>query len=229
MTTTPRLIERHNNYADLSIRTRAGVIAYRVGAANTLDTAFAGTTAMFTAKAGTSFRSKGIRQAKKGRLLESNRGLTRMVFDPDEYFAVGGDLPHDNKMSYVRVEEQNPAGTFLSPGPILVMPPCGFWATPRPSLTLRGTAPNVATTADLTPPPGAMVFVLPRFSDHVTIVNEDAAALFVSFDSSMPEITVKAGATTALFDGAYNVVYVRGDGATVEFSMFFAIVNGEMG
>jgi hypothetical protein len=228
MTTTPRLIERHHNYADLSIRTRAGVTAYRVGAANTLDTAFAGTTAMFTANAGTSFRSKGIRQAKKGRLLESNRGLTRMVFDPEEYFVIGGALPHDNKVSFVRVEEQNPAGTFLSLGPILVMPPGGFFSSPRPSLVVKGTAPNVAVTADLTPPAGALVFVLPKFSDHVTIVNEDVVTLFVSFDASQPEIPVAMGATLALFDGTYTTVYVRGDGATAAFSMYFAIVNGEM-
>ena len=230
MTTTPRLIERHNNYADLSIRTRAGVVAYRVGAANTLDIAFAGTTAMFTAQAGTSFRSKGIRQAKKGRLLESNRGLTRMVYDPEEYFVVGGALPHDNTVSFLRVEEQNPAGTFLSPGPILVMPPGGFLNNPRPSLTLAGTAPSVTVPATGLPPDDAMHIVLPRFCDNIRIQNLSTTdPLLVSFNVGQVLISVATESSEIFYDAAFNDLILCGDGAAVAFDARCAIVNGEMG
>jgi hypothetical protein len=226
MTTTPRLIEHSVNFIDLALRNRAGVQAYRIGAANTLDTAFAGTTAMFTVRKGRSFRSITLRRNNRGRTQESQRGLTRVMYDPEDY--AGGVIPHDNKATYLRVEEQNAAGVFLPEGPILIVPPPGFFNTGRPSLTVRGTAPAVAPSADETPPVGALHFVLPRFSDHVTIHNEGGVPLMVAFDDGLPEISIPTGAPQGLFDGTYSEVYVRGDGGAPAFSMYFSICNGEL-
>jgi hypothetical protein len=149
------------------------------------------------------------------------------MYDPEDY--AGGVLPHDDRVSFIRVEEQNTAGVFLPAGPILIVPGSGFFTTGRPSLNVRGTAPNVAASADGTPPPTALHFVLPRFADHVTIRNEHATAdLFISFDPSMPEISIPAGAPTGLFDGTYTDILVRGSGAAVAFSMYFSICNGDL-
>jgi len=228
MTTTPRLIDRHPNFVDLAIRTRAGVAAYNLGGADTLDVAYAGTTAMFTVPAGGTFRSYNLRKKRLGILGESNRGLTRMKYDPEEYWVGGGTLPHDIMVSYLRVAEVNTAGVVLPEGPILVVPPDGFFVTGRPSLVLRGTAPALAGTVTGLPPALAMHVVLPQFSDHITFRNEGAADMRVSFDASQPELSIPAG-SEQLFDGTFTDLYLRGDGGAPEFSLYLAIVNGELG
>lgn len=228
MTTSPRLIDHHPNLVDLAIRTKAGVSAYQIGAANTLDLAFAGTTPMFTVRAGDTFRSRNLRQRKLGLMMESNRGLTRAKYDPEEYFVPGGQLPHDTNIAYVRVAEVNMAGVVGPEGPILVVPTAHFFKTGRPGLTLRGTAPAVAPSLDETPPAGSMHVQLPQFASHFTFTNEGGASIYFSTDASMPEMRIAAGEVKALFDGTYDEFYVRGDGAPVAFSVFFAIVDGEM-
>ena len=47
MSSVPRIVERYPNFVDLAFHNKAGVQAYRVGTANTLDTAYAGVTALF--------------------------------------------------------------------------------------------------------------------------------------------------------------------------------------
>ena len=180
---------------------------------------------MFTVQAGLSWRSKDIRERKLGIRMEMNRGLTRTVFNPEEYFVVGGALPHDGEISFVRVEEQNPAGTFLSPGPILVMPPPGFFSTPRPSLTLSGTAPSVTVPATGLPPADAMHIVLPRFCDNIRLQNLSTTdPLLVSFGLGMPLVSIAPETSEIFYDAAFNDLI----GAAVAFDARCAIVNGEM-
>jgi hypothetical protein len=228
MPTTPRLTYRYDRYVELVFQNKPGVMAYRVGAADALDTAFAGTTSMFTVGQGATFQSPSIRRRRVGRSVYTNRGLTVVHYDPEDYWVGGGTLPHDAMGGYLRVEEQNAAGVFQPEGPILIVPPPGFFVNTRPNLTVSGTAPNVAVTATGVPPAGALHFVLPRFADSTTITNGGAASIFVSFNAGLPEVEILTGQSTLLADGAVSEVFVRGDGAVVPFSMFFAVVNAEM-
>lgn len=228
MPTTPRLTQRHANFVELVFRNQPGVLGYRVSAADTLDTAFAGTTAMFVVGAGSTFQSTGLKRRRLGTSVYSNRGLSIAQYDPEEYWVAGGVLPHDAGASYLRVEEIGPSGTYHPEGPILIVPPPGFFVTTRPNLTVSGTAPNVAATTTLVPPAGALHFVLPRFADSITITNNDAASLFVSFHAGLPEFEVRGQSMLTLPDGAVSEIFIRGEGASVPFSMFIAVVNAEM-
>lgn len=228
MPTSPRLTYRYERFVELVFMNKADVSAYRVGAANTMDAAFAGTTAMFTVGQGATFQSPSLRKRRVGRSLYTNRGLTVAQYDPEDYWVGGGTLPHDAAGSYLRVSEQNAAGVFRPAGPILIVPPPGFFVTTRPNLTVSGTAPNVAASATGVPPTGALHFVLPRFADSTTITNSGGASIYLSFNSGLPEFEILANQTVFLPDGAVSEVFVRGDGAAVPFSAFFAIVNAEM-
>jgi len=228
MPTSPRLTNRYERFVELVFTNKPDVMAYRVGASNTLDAAFAGTTTMFTVAQGATFQSPSIRDRKVGRSIYTNRGLTFAQYDPEDYWVGGGALPHDAAGGYLRVNERNAGGTFRPAGPILIVPPPGFFVTTRPNLTVSGTAPNVAASSTGVPPAGALHFVLPRFADSSTITNSGAASIYVSFSPGLPEFEVLANQTILLPDGAVSEVFVRGDGATVPFSVFFAVVNAEM-
>lgn len=226
--TSPRLTYRYAGSVEMTVRSRADVRAYRFSAANTLDAAFAGATAMFTVGRDATFRSPTIRKKKLGTSLYQTRGLTCVHYDPEDYWTAGGALPHDAEGSYLVIEEQDLGGVFRPAGPILVVPPPGFFTTSRPSLTVAGTAPNVAASATGTPPDGALHFVLPRFADAASITNSGGASMFIAFQAGLPEFELLAGQSTFLPDAALSEVFIRGDGAGVPFSIFFAVVNAEM-
>ena len=109
-----------------------------------------------------------------------------------------------------------------------MLPPAGIFSTPRPTLTLAGTAPNVAALATLLPPPGAMHIRLPRFTDNLSLRNTGGASIFISFHSGQPEYELPTAQQESFWDSAMSDVYIRGNGATVTFRMDIAIVNGEM-
>lgn len=228
----PRLISRYDRQVELTLPANRGIRSYELGAANTLDAAFAGTTTLFQVSAlpGSMYRSKGLRKRRVGGSSASFRNLVRAVYDPEEFWPDSPTtLPHDIHQGYLRVAEVDHAGTVLPEGPILVLPAGKFFRSPRPSLSLSGTAPNEAALATLLPPSGAMHVVLPRFSDRVTIRNKDATNdLFVSFGEGQPENLVPANEENTFFEAAVSEVFLRGEGATVAFDASFAVVNGEM-
>lgn len=229
MSITPRMTERHANRIELVLPADPGVKAYRIAAANTLDTAFAGATTMFTVPSGGTYRSPGIVGRRLGFTQYHNRGLTRALYDPEDFWAAAGSLPHDADIGFLRVTQISHDGVAQAAGPILIVPPPAFFVTPRPSLTIVGSAPNVAVLATGLPPPGAMHIVLPRFSDNVRVRNTDAAdELLIAFGTGQPEITVPLGQVETFYDAAFTDVYLHSDGAAATFEMRFSVVNGEM-
>jgi hypothetical protein len=229
MPSVPRLTTHSPNFVELVFRNSPDVRAYRLRAANTLDDAFTASTELFTVQRGTTFKSRSLRQRRLGTSIYTNRGLTFVQYDPEDYWAPGGNLPHDMAMTYLRVEEQNAAGAFRPEGPILIIPPPGFFTTTRPSLVVAGTAPDVAANALGTTPTGSLRFVLPRFADSTTITNSDVAnSLFIAFSENTPEMEILFGQSVLLPDGAVSEIFLRGGGGAITFSIFFTIVNAEM-
>jgi hypothetical protein len=227
--TTPNLTLRASRQVELTMPHRRDLLAFQVGAANTLDVAFAGTTAMFQVKSGQTFRSPGIRARRLGRTQYENRGLTRVVYDPQDYWVAAGALPTDAAQGYIRVAGVSPDGTVRPEGPIYIVPPPGFYSNPRPSLAIVGTAPSVTVPATLVPPPEAMAIVLPQFADNVRIQNLDVAVpLLVGVGPGQPMISIAPETSETLYDAVVNQMWFAGDGATVAFDARFAIVNGEM-
>lgn len=229
MPTVPRLTTHTPGFVELVFRNSADVVAYRLSAANTLDLAFTAPTAMVTVPRGATYKSRSLRQKRVGTSIYMNRGLTFVQYDPEDFWVAGGNLPHDAATTYLVVEEQNAAGTFRPEGPILIIPPPGFFSTTRPALVVAGSAPNVAASATGVPPDGALRFVLPRFADSTTITNSDGAnSIYIAFGPDSAEMEIPFGKTILLPDGAVSEVFIRGEGGAVDFTIFFAIVNAEM-
>ena len=229
MSASAHLVERHAGVVDLSVRSRPSVSAYRFGSAVSLDAAYAGTTAMFTVDKDASFRSRTLRKSGVNRVEESNRSLTRVAYDPADY--ASATTPGDNAMSFVRVNARAHDGTFLGEGPILVVPPPGFFGTGRRSLLLSGTAPAVVATANGTPPQTAMIIDFPKFADNVRIYNDGASSIFLAFGPGDIEIEIPPPSVgdpiyVEFVQTGVSEVYLRGDGGASAFRMIAALVQG---
>jgi len=221
------LVERHPGVVDLAIKNRAGIASYVVSGALTLDAAYAGTTTMQTLLKGRSYRSRTLARNKRNLVEESHRGMTRFSYDPNDY--VSASLPSDAHMGFIRVAEVTVAGTNLGEGPILVLPPPGYFTTGRSSLVVSGTAPNVAGLANNFPPPDAMIVDFPKFTDNVTVYNDSAVSLYVSMAPGAPEVEIPTGETMELLQAGATLLYLRGGGATAAFRISTVLVNGIQG
>ena len=226
MTVDAHLVERHAGVVDLAVRTRPGVRSYTFGASVDLDTAYAGTTAMFTVDAGAAFRSQSLRRSRRNLVEESNRGLTRVAYDPADY--VSAAVPGDATVSFVRVNPIDNAGNPLGEGSILVVPPPGFFGTGRRVLPLSGTAPNVTALTSGVPPQTSMVINLPKFADDIQIFNDGGDPIFVAFGPGDLEVEVPSGSTEPLviYQAGVSEIYLRGDGGSSAFRIFASLVQG---
>ena len=162
-----------------------------------------------------------------GSYPDSMTGLTRITFDPSDY--VSATMFGDPVTQFIDLQELDAAGTVIGTSPVFIVPPASFFATGRTVLTVRGTAPGVAGHAGGFPPPGTGRFVLPKFSDEVTVYNTHAAdPLYVAFGEGRQESTITVAAASRTFTeaGAWNM-FIRGDGGDAPtFEITFAIVNG---
>lgn len=228
MFTVPRLTERYSRRVELVVPNNPQTSAFRFGAANTLDTAFAGTTVMFDLPNQGTYRSRYIRKKQWGLTQYHNRGISRAFYDPEDFWALApAVMPHDTDIAFLRISQIDNAGVVLPEGPIFVLPPPGFFSTPRPVLTLQGTAPQVAATPTGLPPAGAMHAYLPRYFDYATIINKGAASIWISFNEGLPEIEIGAGISRDIFDAADNEFFVRSNTpGGIAFEMGMAIDNG---
>jgi len=182
------------------------VSAYQVGAANTLDTAFVGTTAMFNVPNPGTYRSRYIRKKQWGLTQYHNRGISRALYDPEDFWALApATMPHDKDIAFLRSSAVNLAGTVLSEGPVFVLPPPGVLTSSGSVLTLQGTAPNVAATATGIPPAGAMHVCLPVSFDQAFIVNKGASSIWISFDEGLPEIEIGTWTSRNFFGDEFYI------------------------
>ncbi len=225
---TPFMSERNTRQVTLVLPHNRGVKGYRVGAANTLNAAFTATTAMFDVASGGSYRSRTI-TAQRRLSPSTTRDQTVAVYDPEDFWVAAGALPHDTEVAYLRVRQISLNGVAQPEGPILLIPPAGFFTNPRPGLTISGSAPNVAAQASGLPPPGAMHIVLPRWSDNIRIRNTDGAdELLVSFGAGQPETNIPFGQVETFDDSVCSELFLHSDGAAASFEIRVSLVNGKM-
>lgn len=225
-TVVPRLVHRASGLVDLAIKNRPGVLGYRLSAAKDLDTAYTAPTAFLDVRVGDVFSSPTIQRNRAYRMNSSNRGLTRLWLDIDDY--ASATIPGDDDVCFLRVSEET-AGGFLEPGPILVIPPPDFFETGRRSLTLVGSAPNLASRGNSLPPATALRVFFPKFADELKVYNEEAAGgndLYFSFGLGSNEMRVSANSSRGFSEAGANEFLIRGDSGAVSFSISAAIVNG---
>lgn len=226
MSVVPRLVRRTPGLMDLAIKNRPGVIGYRLSAASNLNTAYAAPTAFLDVVSGALFASPTV---TKNRLFQGagpDRGLTRLSLDIDDY--ANATIPGDGNILFLRVSEQT-SGGFLALGPILAIPPPGFFTAGRQVLVLVGTAPDLASRGDNLPPATAMNICFPRLASDVRIYNEEiegSDTLYFSFGMGLNEMRVPPAVHRIFPESGASGVLIRGDGGPVEFSLSAALVNG---
>lgn len=230
MTTIPRLLDRLPNRVEMAIRDPGpDVSAFVFGIADTLDNAFSAPNAVFTVPRNGWYRSTSIIRRKWGVTDGSERGLTRVFFDVEDFWQAGGTYPHDPNQFYVTIAEVNAAGVQRPFGPIISVPPPMFYDTPRPTMSLVGTAPNVAGIPTGLPPVGAMAVALPRYSTNIRVKNAEPTGgntLYFSFDDGQPEISMAPGESDIFYDSSVSDIIVRGAGGTAAFEIRCALING---
>jgi hypothetical protein len=221
---TPHLGERSVGVAQFILMNRPNIARYEYGAANTLDAAFAGVTTMFTIPKGTWFRSPTL-QSNSVSLVGGNfRGRTVAQVNFDDY--ASATIHGDSGINFVRVVEIDHSGASLPVGPIVVVPPPYFFTSASRTISLSGTAPDVAVLATGLPPTGSMVVSFPRMVDSIEVSNNDAGDdLYFSLGAGMPEAVLAAGATQTFAFGG-TAVYLHGDGGAVDFSLTATVVSG---
>ena len=220
----PRLVERHPGIVDLAIRNRDGIFGYRVKGAVDLNTAYSGGSSMITVSRSQTFISRTLRQKKIGVVPESNRGLTRITYDPADF--ASATIPGDSDIAFLTVEEEVGGGTFLAEGPVLVVPPPGFFSAGRRNLILNGSAPDVAALANNLPPQTAMRIVFPRYVDTLVIYADGTNAIRVSFGQGLQEISIPAGQSMSFGEVGTDEIYLCGQGGASAFRLISTMVNG---
>lgn len=234
--------ERQPNYIDMIVQKEAGILQYKVSAANSLNDAYGNTNAvggvgavdMFEIGAGGEYRSATIRKNKHhvAHGAGRDRGLTRMLFDPNDFYDPADVTPNDEQLMFMRIEKFSEALDDYEPaGPINIVLPKHFLQGVRPVLTLHGNAPALSSTAGSFPAQEAMHFHLPMFSSSVYIKNIDPLGgnnLHVSFNPGTPLIELAPQDEIGLYDvNVMEVLVSSSDGAaTVPFNMVFGLQNG---
>ncbi len=227
MATSAQLVERYPGFVDLAIRNRAAVASYTLGGEVTLDGAYAGVTDFLTVPKGYTFRSKTLRRTGQNRVEESNRGLTRIQYDPNDYASV--NLPGDGVIGFLRITETDYAGNPLPTGPILVVPPSGYLKAGKSSIFLMGTAPNVASPGNGLPAETSMWIELPRFLEEVRLYNDGASDIYISPGIGFPEMLVPSGEFVQIKELGTNEMLIRAQGGTSAFRFQGVLINGIQG
>lgn len=227
------IMERATNLVHLYLHNDPMVVGYQVWTEVLINDAYGnpagsgvgglGSTALFQAARGETYRSPLIRRRGRGLLEENRRGTTHMVFDFEEW-TVGGAgqvIPLDEEFVCIRVQENrfgagllNLGGVPANPvlGPIYLIPPMSAYGTSGPTFTTQATAPSATGCVagavplfdeDLTSAaPRPMYLVFPSPLTEFTLTNQDGVKdLLVSFGPGQPMMTVPAGGETQLYSG----------------------------
>lgn len=168
---------------------------------------------------------------------DSARGQTRLLWDPEEFATPvnvypNNYIPGDDRVVYLRAQRWDPtAGAWGTPGPIAVVPPAGFYSSPRAVFTMIAMAPNLGTGAyDMTPvdvmPPNSMVLTLPIRGQTFQITNlapsVGGAPLYVSFSPGMPPYVILPQQNLSLVGVTPTAFYLGSPNGNPRFSLAVA-------
>lgn len=241
----PSLQYRSQNMVNMTLPNFPGVPKIRVLGAARLNDAYGnvagvgggGALPMFEVQTGGTYVSPSVRARKLPAVEETNRGLTRMVFDPDN-FATPAEapgtsyLPTDDQTLFLRVQLWNPTlGAWNPSGPILAIPPYDFFTTKEPVFTVTAKAPNLGIAAwpaalpDYLPPT-VMNFMVPAYSATASILNLDAGkVLFTSFHPGVPPTVVLPQGELSVTGAGIPEFFMGAADSNPWFTIRVAVVN----
>ena len=240
----PSIQYRSPNYINMTFPILAGVQKIRVSGASRINDAYGnvagvgggGPIPMFEVSSGATYSSPSVK-ARKIPFEDTNRGVTRMVIDPDDFAtpaqAAGTSyLPTDDQTLFIRIETWNPvAGAWNPPGPIMIIPPYDFFTTKEPVFTVTGLTPNMALGAwpaglpDFMPPT-VMNFMLSAYSQTISVGNLDPArVLFASFHPGMPPTVILPQSDMGLTGAGVPEFFVGCPDGNTWFTLRIAVVN----
>jgi len=233
----PNVISRVPGIIDLAIPVEPGVTRYRIRGHRTVNDAFgptggvagAGSIIILEAQSGSYFRSPSILRQKPARIVEeSYRNQTRIQFDILDYKAPTNLLPNDEQFLFLRMEKFHVApAAYLAQGPILVIPPPGFYNTRYPSITFGAKAPGNQALPGVIPPAGSMHLVFPYSVGEMTLENlNSSTGLLFSFGKNMPMMEV-AGLVSITHTGEFSEVVFANpqNNVSLAFAFVVQIVN----
>lgn len=245
----PSILYRQPNLVNMTFPVLPGISKIKVAGAARLNDAYGnvagvagnGTVDMFEVLSGATYMSPSVR-ARKVSLEDTNRGVTRMVFDLDDFatpwkpfsgMGAGSYLSTDDQSICLRLSTWNPVASAWNPeGPIIIIPPYDFFTTKAPVFTLVGTAPNLNIGAfpampDFLPPT-VMNFMLPAYHDTISFENLDAAGgvpVYVSFHPGVPITVVKADREVLLTGSGAPEFFVAAPNGNPKFTVRISCVN----
>ena len=202
------VVRRRLNILDLLIPKQENVQGYRLQAATNFDATF---TTILTADISSGFLDPAVNAASLQALNNPNQ--IRVVFDPQSFFLPTGI--EDTKQFWLKFVPVNFGGTpGPASGPCLILPESALRGDSR--VVVQGTAPSGASVAD------ALGLQLPFRTQDLEIRNHETVTdLFLSLSEGGPEISLGGGETERFYDGPVGDFWVRGGGATAEFSASF--------
>ena len=240
----PSVLYRQPNYINMTFPVLPGVPKIRVSGAARLNDAYGnvagvgggGALPMFEVLSGATFMSPSVR-ARKVPFEDTNRGVTRMIFDPDDFATPAQPpgtsyLPTDDQTLFMRIETWNPAlGVWNAAGPITIIPPYDFFTTKEPVFTVTGLAPNMALGAwpaglpDFMHPT-VMNFMLPAYSQTISVGNLDSGkVLFTAFHPGMPPTVIMPKTDMGLTGSGVPEFFVGCPDGNIWFTIRIAVVN----
>jgi hypothetical protein len=242
----PSIQYRHENLVNMTFPVYPDYARLRVRGAARLADAYgagagvngAGTLSMFEVEVGTTYSSPSILSRRISPIEEVNRGLTRMIWDPDDFSTpeqTGGYLPSDDKTWFLRLERfSRAANAYLPEGPIFILFPYDFFTTKEPVFTLTSIAPNLDIGAFPTHipdflGPGALNFQWAAYATTMSLVNLDdpttGKPLFFSCHPGMPPSVVMPGKEVSLTGSGIPELFIASPNGNPWFTVRLALVN----
>jgi len=208
MNRTINVFRRRPNIVDMMVPLTAGIIEYRLKWAQNFD-AGAWTTIIQAPNSG--FYDDTIDRGKIDSQPSTGTSV-RMTFDPVTFTI------DDTKSFWVQLCHYDGAIETQVSACSLVLPESAHHGVGI--VTIAGTAPSAGSSA------GSLQLDLPRLSQDFRVINQEAgggADLYIATEQDGPEQLIPPGTSLPYtnFLGTQGSIWVRGGGATADFSAIF--------
>jgi len=225
-----RLVGRQDNMVDIMIPDRTGVSAYKIWVSPTLEGAYdlnpatTGLVEILELSPQQVYVSPSLKRQGREKQMGSNRGITRVVFNINDFSVNDPNVPNDDQQFYLRVQEVDMSGTGTSFSPILIVPPPEFYYFQQGTLTLVATIPDTGLNQGDLPNNSAISFIVPKFASYVHMLQTGGTGqLLYSPIESMPLINIPSGGLN-LFSCANKQFIFSTDGGSATFQLFVSVV-----